>query len=37
MRKIKESVAEHGEQGVVDMHALEMQNIPTKPSQPDPT
>ena len=27
MRKIKESVAEHGEQGVVDMRALEMQDI----------
>ena len=29
LRKIKQSVAEHGEEGVVDMRALEMQNIKT--------
>jgi hypothetical protein len=27
LRKIKQSVAEHGEAGVVDVRALEMQNI----------
>jgi len=27
MRKIKQSVAEHGEEGIVDRRALEMQNI----------
>ncbi|MBV9329589.1 MAG: hypothetical protein JO352_38290 [Chloroflexi bacterium] len=27
MRKIRESVAEHGEQGVVDMRALQGQDI----------
>ena len=26
MRKIKESVAEHGEQGIVDVRALEMRH-----------
>jgi hypothetical protein len=29
MRKITESVAEHGEEGVVDMRALQMQDIAT--------
>jgi catechol-2,3-dioxygenase len=31
LRKIKESVAEHGESGVVDMRALEKQNITAQP------
>jgi catechol-2,3-dioxygenase len=31
LRKIKESVAEHGESGVVDMRALEKQNIAAQP------
>jgi hypothetical protein len=31
MGKIQESVAEHGEQGIVDVRALEMQNMHSSP------